>query len=284
MAAMSPLLACARPVDTNGGGGGGAAEAGGAGGAAGAAGMGGAAGGMGGSAGAAGMGGAAGATGMGGAAGATGKDAGATLPLPGREVLLFTGDNGGGPTSDLNVTAVRDTYQAAQITAEISTTLPADFSTRFGVLWLMNPLSQVDQTVKDAAKALVAIGGRVVLVMEHCKDGCYGDAQDDNAFLSYIGSTVRLSGMGGAPLSATTLVLMSVPPITNGVSQLVVYYTGSVTGGVALGSMSGGDAVIAYQSVGLGDVVAVADSSMFGYVIASGDNRRFIANLGVPLR
>jgi hypothetical protein len=42
--------------------------------------------------------------------------------------------------------------------------------------------------------------------------------------------------------------------------------------------------VIAYEKIGLGDIVAVADSSMFGYVIADGDNRRFIRNLGVPPR
>ena len=222
--------------------------------------------------------------GTGGAAGGAGNGAGGNIPLPGRGVLLFTGDNGGTPSTDLNVTAVRDTYQAAQITAEISSTLPADFSVRFGVLWLMNPLLTVDQAVMDAAKALVNIGGRVVVVMEHCKNGCWGNADGDNALLSYVGSTVRLSGMGGAPLSATTLVLTPVPAITDGVSQLVVYYTGSVTGGVAVGSISGGDVVIAYEKIGLGDIVAVADSSMFGYVIGAGDNRRFIRNLGVPPR
>lgn len=226
---------------------------------------------------------------LGGLDGGTATDSGsgsdaALPPPPGRQVLLFTGAGGGGPGTDLSVTAVRDTLQAAGISATIGDNLPTDFDTSYGVLWLMNPMAAVDSAVTTAAQALLACGGRVVLIMEHCKNGCWGDAADDNALLATLGSTIQLSGEGGAPLSSTSLELTVVPPLTDGVSSIVVYYTGSLTGGTILGRVPGGDGVIAYEQLQLGDVVVIADSSAFGYVLDQGDNERFVANLGVPLR
>lgn len=205
-------------------------------------------------------------------------------PAPGRQVLLYTGAGGGGPGTDLSVSAVRTAYTAAGITAETADTLPGDFAARIGVLMMMNPRSMIGEDVKRAAKALVARGGRLVVIMEHCKNGCWGNESEDNLFLAAIGSTIRLSGMGGAPLAETQLTLMPTPPLTDAISSLIVYYSGSVTAGPALGRMSGGDTIIAYEKVGLGDVVAVADSSMFGYVLSRGDNTKFVTNLGRPLR
>lgn len=217
------------------------------------------------------------------AAVSAGADA-ALPPPPGRKVLLYTGAGGGTPGSDLDVAAVASTLQAAGVTSSTGTGLPSDFDAAFGVLWLMNPMQAVPADVSRAAKALLARGGRVVLVFDHCKNGCWSNTGGDNDLLSSLGSEIRTSGTGGAPLSETSLQMTAVPKVTDGVASVVVYYSGSVTGGTTAGRVSGGDAVIAYQKVGLGDVVVVADTSAFGYVLAKGDNKRFVANLGVPLR
>ena len=147
----------------------------------------------------------------------------------------------------------------------------------------LNPMTALPADVKNAAKDLVQRGGRVVVVMEHCKNGCWGNAAEDNALLGSLGSSLTFSGQGGAPLASTSLVVAPVPPLTDGVNQIVAFYSGSVDGGTALGTVSGGDRVIGYQRLGKGDTVAIADSSIFGYVMQSGDNRRFILNLGKPL-
>jgi len=145
----------------------------------------------------------------------------------------------------------------------------------------MNPLSEVSPSDKEMARYLVRRGGRVVIIMDHCKFGCWGNAEADNNLLAYIGSTMELSGTGGGDLEMLSLSLTQTPPLTDGVSSLVVYYTGSVDEGqgIALGYLAGGDTVIGYEPVEAGDVVAIADSSMFGYVMDEGDNRRFILNL-----
>lgn len=214
-----------------------------------------------------------------------GDAGGADLPpAPGRQVLLYTGAGGGGPGTDLSVSAVRTAYTAAGITAEAADTLPSDFEARIGVLMMMNTRSMIGEDVKRAAQALVARGGRLVVIMEHCKNGCWGNESEDNLLLAAVGSTIRMSGMGGAPLAETQLTITPTPPLTDAISSLIVYYSGSVTAGPALGRTSGGDTIIAYEKVGLGDVVAVADSSMFGYVFGRGDNTKFVVNLGRPLR
>ena len=164
---------------------------------------------------------------------------------------------------------------------EVGEVVPSDLTARFGLLALMNPRQPGPSSVTTAAAGHLAAGGRVLLVMEHCKNSCWGDAEGDNALLTALGSDMRLSGTGGAPLSQTALEVTPVPGITDGVSSLVVYYSGSVDvgSGVALGRVPAGDVVIGYQAVGGGEVIVVADSSMFGYVLDAGDNRQFVLDL-----
>ena len=148
----------------------------------------------------------------------------------------------------------------------------------------MNPMQAVPEDVSTAAKARLGRGGRVGLITDHRKNGCWLNADADNALLSSLGSAIQVSGTGGAPLSQTALSITAVPGITDGVSSVVVFCSGLVTGGTLFGRGSGGDGVMAYQRVQRGEVVAIADVSAFGYVLAEGDNQRLVANLGVPLR
>jgi hypothetical protein len=217
------------------------------------------------------------------AGGATDSGAGtmdASVPRPPSGAFLYVGAGGGGPTTDLYVDAVATAMSSAG-NIEVGEVVPSDLSARFGLLALMNPLQAVPSAVATAAAAHLAAGGRVLLVMEHCKNGCWGNAEGDNALLAALGSDMRLSGSGGAPLSETALELTQIPGITAGVSSLVVYYSGSVDvgSGVALGRVPEGDVVIGYQAVGGGEIIVVADSSMFGYVLDSGDNREFVLDL-----
>jgi len=196
-------------------------------------------------------------------------------------VFLWTGSGGGGPGTDLYPDAVLATLTDAGVDAELGDALPADFEARFGTLVYLNPTEDFDPPVNAAATNLVEAGGRVVLVMEHCKNGCWGNAEGHNDLLSSLGSSLRMVGDGGAPLSDTALVLTPTPPLTDGVSDLIVYYSGHVEVGVcgaALGAMDGGDVIIGVESLGWGEVVAVADSSVLGYRLASGDNERFVQN------
>ncbi|MCR9162549.1 MAG: DUF4350 domain-containing protein [Nannocystaceae bacterium] len=177
-----------------------------------------------------------------------------------------------------------DTLLDAGVEAELGDALPADFEARFGTLVYLNPLDTFDPSVDAAATALVDNGGRLVLVMEHCKNGCWGNAEGHNTLLGSLGSSLRLFGDGGAPLSNTSLVVTSTPPLTDGVGELVVYYSGHVdTGvsGVAIGQIEGGDAVIGYEALGWGEVVAIADSSILGYRLDAGDNAQFVRNWGL---
>lgn len=204
----------------------------------------------------------------------------ASGPRPPSGAFLYVGAGGGGPATDLYVDAVA-TAMASAGDVEVGEVVPSDLTARFGLLALMNPRQAVPSSVTTAAAGHLAAGGRVLLVMEHCKNGCWGDAEGDNALLTALGSDMRLSGTGGAPLSQTALEVTQVPEITDGVSSLVVYYSGSVDvgTGVALGRVPAGDVVIGYQAVGGGEVIVVADSSMFGYVLDAGDNRQFVLDL-----
>ena len=207
---------------------------------------------------------------------------GTVLDVPGG-VFLWTGAGGGGPGTDLDPDAVEQLFVDAGVDVERGEALPTDFADRFGTLVYLNPTGDFDPAVDTAAIELVSSGGRLVLVMEHCKNGCWGNEAGHNALLETLGSSLRMRGDGGAPLSDTPLQLMDVPPLTDGVGELVVYYSGHVEVGtaVALGSMQGGDAIIAWEQLGPGEVLAIADSSMFGYRLDAGDNAAFIENLAV---
>ncbi|MCA9635675.1 MAG: hypothetical protein KC420_06550, partial [Myxococcales bacterium] len=162
--------------------------------------------------------------------------------------------------------------------------LPGGFAETYGTLVYMNPTGDFPADVNAAASALVDAGGRLVLVMEHCKNGCWGNADGHNALLGALGAGMRLAGDGGAPLSQTSLTVSADPPLTDGVGELVAFYSGRVIPGpatIAVGKIDGGDVVVAAEAVGGGgEVVAIADSSMLGYVLDAGDNAVLVANFG----
>ncbi len=175
----------------------------------------------------------------------------------------------------------------AGFATEVTNAFPADFVKTTGTMVILNPLEDVGEKVRLGARNLLLRGGRVVLIMEHCKNGCYGNAEADNALLADLGSSLRLAGDGGAPLSKTPLALAATP-VTAGLSTIVAYYSGSLTvgtTGVALGTMDGGagDVVIGYETLYNGDIVVAADSSIFGYMLAEGDNADFVVGFASSL-
>jgi hypothetical protein len=201
---------------------------------------------------------------------------------PGTGVLLFTGSMGGGPETDLYVDVLASMYIDAGHDTMIANSFPGTFAQTTGTMLILNPLEPLGQKVLLGARYLLLRGGRVVLIMEHCKNGCYGNAAEDNAFLEALGSSIRLSGEGGAPLAETPLTLAAAPP-TEGLSSIVTYYSGSLTvgDGLALGTMDGGagDVVLGYETLYNGDIVVAADSSIFGFMLDAGDNTAFVVGL-----
>ncbi len=215
-----------------------------------------------------------------------GNDVPECAEAPGTGVMLFTGANGGGPPTDLYVDSLAALYTKAGFATETTNSFPADFVTTTGTMLLLNPLDPLPDKVLEGARALLLRGGRVVLIMEHCKGGCYGNAEGDNAFLEALGSSLRLSGEGGAPLSDTPLTLAAAPP-TQGITTVTAYYSGSVMvgDGLALGTMDGGagDVVLGYEALYNGDIVVAADSSIFGYMLDKADNSAFVVGLAASV-
>lgn len=205
---------------------------------------------------------------------------GTPIDVPGG-VFLWTGAGGGGPGTDLYVESVAAILEDADVDVLVGVDLPADFVGRFGTLVYMNPRESFPESIDAAATALVEAGGRLVLVMEHCKNGCWGNADGHNALLAALGAGMRVAGDGGADLSVTALDITLAPPLTDGVSTLVVYYSGHVEPGdgtIAVGTIPDGDVVVAMEEIGAGEVVAITDSSILGYVLDEGDNTRLVEN------
>lgn len=203
----------------------------------------------------------------------------AATPVPGG-VFVWMGSGAGGPGTDVNPTEVVEILVAAGVDTQLGEDLPVDFNERFGTLVYLNPVADFDPEVDEAAAELVASGGRLVLVMEHCMNGCWGNAPGHNALLEQLGSQLRFIGAGVS--SAAPLAVTPVGPLTDGVEELMAYYTGSVEVGSATALGSAGDlAIIGWEALGPGEVVAIADGSMFGYVLGAADNQRFIENLAV---
>jgi hypothetical protein len=195
--------------------------------------------------------------------------------------LLYTGAGGGGPGSDIHVEQdLRGPLQQAGLTVTVSTTIPADFAAGYGVLFLCNPLQDLSADVLEAAAALVGRGGRVVSLMDH--DG-WGHAQAHNALYGMLGSSLSMDVVGEP--GAVALAVAAFGNVTDGVGSLAAFYSGSVTGGQAVGSAdltnpSRTMVVVAAENVGCGTVVAVADVSIFGYYAAEADNLAFLKKLG----
>jgi hypothetical protein len=197
-------------------------------------------------------------------------------------VFLWTGSGGGGPDTDLFVEDVAEVYSDAGIPVGSGETLPDDFAEVYGTLMYMNPMDEFDSDVNAAASTLLDAGGRIVLIMEHCKNGCWGNPDENNALLASLGSTMELPGDGGSAFENVDLLVSNQPPLSDGVETMTAFYTGSVVvnDGQPIGTIPEGDTVIAHERIGeCGDVVAVADSSIFGYVLSGGDNVQFVANL-----
>ena len=72
--------------------------------------------------------------------------------------------------------------------------------------------------------------------------------------------------------------------VTDGVGSLVAFYSGHVVPGpatVPVGKIGGGDVVVALEQVAPGEVLAITDSSMLGYVLGEGDNQKLLTNLAL---
>ncbi len=196
-------------------------------------------------------------------------------------VYLWTGANGRG--GDMNPDAMVDLIAGTGAMVELSADAPpADLlAAGFGTLVYMSPRDAFPPEVDASATALVNGGGRLVLLMEHCKGGCYGNAGGLNALLAGLGAGMRFFGDGGAPLmDAPMPVAAAVPFVTDGVATITVYYTGHIDPGDQTTSIAlyQGETIVAYEAAGGGEVVGVADGSMFGYTLAKGDNQQFVRN------
>lgn len=205
---------------------------------------------------------------------------GAPIDIP-TGVYLWTGANGRG--GDMNPDAVVDLIAGTGAMVELSPDAPpADLlAAGFGTLVYMSPRDAFPSEVDASATALVNNGGRLVLLMEHCKGGCYGNADGLNTLLAGLGAEMRFLGDGGAPLmDAPMPVAAAVPLVTDGVATITVYYTGHIDPGAQTTSIAlyQGQTIVAYEAAGPGEVVGVADGSMFGYTLAKGDNQQFVRN------
>ncbi len=209
--------------------------------------------------------------------GSSGDGGTITPDPPGPGVLLYVGDGGGGPGTDLYPTEVEALFADAGIAVLLSETLPADWVESYGVLVLLNPTSALSAEVTSGAAALLDRGGRLVIGFE--REG-WGNTAAHNELLVAVGSTMRTvsaqSSGGEAHLS-----VQDVGGLTAGVSSLLTFYSASVDLGegdaVSVGEADG-TTVVGYEAVGRGDVVIVADSSFFGYALDEADNARFIEN------
>ena len=205
---------------------------------------------------------------------------GAPIEIP-TGVYLWTGANGRG--GDMDPNAMVDLIAATGAMVELSPDAPpADLlAAGFGTLVYMSPRDAFPPEVDASATALVNGGGRLVLLMEHCKGGCYGNAAGLNALLAGLGAGMRFFGDGGAPLmDAPMPVVAPVPLVTDGVATITVYYTGHIDPGAETTSIAlyQGQTIVAHEVAGAGEVVGVADGSMFGYTLAKGDNQQFVRN------
>lgn len=208
-----------------------------------------------------------------------GSSSGEQPVLPeGREVLVYVGDQGGGPTSEAKPEEIASMYRAAGYGAAVAAEVPADFAARVGTLILLNPRAEsLSSSIRAAVVDLLQRGGRAVLVMEHCRNGCHGSAPAHNQLLEQLASTLRFDGTVGSSTVLSPLQVLDTP-ISSSNDELAVYYSGAVRGGTPVGN-AGDETVIAYERIERGDVVAIADLTVWGYSLAEGDNERFLTDL-----
>ncbi len=208
-------------------------------------------------------------------------DADTDVVPPGDGVLLYTGDGGGGPGTDLYPSEVEAIFLDAGIPVMLSATLPGGWVEDYGALVLLNPTATLSGDVASGAASLLDRGGRLVIGFE--RSG-WGNTTELNGLLSSLGSTMRAVGDQSSGGRAE-LSVQAAGGLTSGVGSLVTYYSASVDvgaeGAVSLGEDDQGVTVVGYEELGRGDVVIVADSSFFGYYLEQGDNTRFIENFAI---
>jgi len=205
-------------------------------------------------------------------------DADTDVVPPGDGVLLYTGDGGGGPGTDLYPSDVQAIFQDAGINVLLSDSLPGGWQDDYGALVLLNPTSALSPDVATGAASLLERGGRLVVGFE--RSG-WGNTTELNDLLATLGSGMRTvsdqSSSGRAELT-----VQDAGGLTAGVSSLATFYSASVElgdqGALALGQDASGVTVVGYEELGIGDIVLVADSSFFGYYLDEQDNTRFMEN------
>lgn len=215
--------------------------------------------------------------------GATGEDTSTGTPVVVPDgVYLWTGAKGrGGDMFPDDVVAI---LAETGVQVELSPDAPpADLvAAGFGTLVYMSPHDAIPSEVDASATALVAAGGRLVLILEHCKNGCFSNAAGYNALMDGLGAGMRFFGDGGTPLNSETLAIATpVPLVTDGVTAITVYYSGHIEPGAETTSVAvyQGETIVAHEAVGAGEVLGIADGSVFGYVLKMGNNQQFVANL-----
>lgn len=189
-------------------------------------------------------------------------------------VLLYNGNGGG--AYDIYEDDLVALYADAGIDATVSSEVPSGLADTYGLLVLLSPTGGFPADAVDEGQALLARGGRVVVVTEHSG---YGDHEGASAFLADLGSTLR--SVYAQRTGTQVLGIDAVPPLTEGVSSLELYYCADVDvgRGEALGVRADGEPGIGWEAVDRGDVVLVPDGSLFGYALGNADNARFVRNL-----
>lgn len=191
-----------------------------------------------------------------------------------RAVFLYDGSNGGGPDSSYE--GPLEVFTTAGIPVDHGTTLPGDVATRFGILVFLNPRDTLPESVLAAARQIVRHGGRVVSFVDHSG---YGAHAVGATLLARVGSSMHSEPtLKGGSLDLT---MADVSLLAEGVASLEPFFSASVAigDGIAFGVTDDGFIAVGYEEVGPGDVVVVGDSSMLGYALEQGGNRRFVANL-----
>ncbi|MEW5851811.1 MAG: hypothetical protein AB2A00_23680 [Myxococcota bacterium] len=206
----------------------------------------------------------------------TSSSSGGAVRTVGTGVLLYKGAGGGGHPAVYHPDDVETFYRARGFTVAQDTSLPSNVADENALVVLLNPREDLPAGEVSLLQTFLSRGGRVAVFMEHCKNGCYGSPDQLNALFQALGVNMVMHADGGTDTTTVeTLSVTAVPPLTTGTEQLAVLYTASITtSGTAqvVARAGNGDVVMAYQALGLGSVVAVADTNPLGTARTDGDN------------